>query len=156
MKKFFITDISIHALRGEGDAMLILSKCPEETISIHALRGEGDKHQSVDKLAELKISIHALRGEGDDGRKRQRQMTDISIHALRGEGDPKIGQPLRAHSVFQSTPSVGRATIGSRFKSNIQSHFNPRPPWGGRRLLNRLSRDVRYFNPRPPWGGRPC
>ena len=57
-------------------------------------------------------------------------------------------------------------------------HFNPRPPWGGRRkhhqswnnavgisihtlrgegdqMTPSLTRSASYFNPRPPWGGRP-
>ena len=33
--------------------------------------------------------------------------------------------------------------------------FNPRPPWGGRRLAGaQLNWAHYYFNPRPPWGGR--
>ena len=57
-------NISIHALRGEGDRSLFVPT-PEDIISIHALRGEGD--QTTDKLFILseQISIHALRGEGD-------------------------------------------------------------------------------------------
>ena len=35
----------------------------------------------------------------------------ISIHALRGEGDYVVGCYKIFRSVFQSTPSVGRATI---------------------------------------------
>ena len=36
----------------------------EKEISIHALRGEGDD-EFKDNSEEYKISIHALRGEGD-------------------------------------------------------------------------------------------
>ena len=36
-----------------------------EDISIHALRGEGDAEQDYCKFYKTKISIHALRGEGD-------------------------------------------------------------------------------------------
>ena len=58
------------------------------------------------------ISIHALRGEGDDALDLNvRRAADISIHALRGEGDGITvvkGCSLRS---FQSTPSVGRATL---------------------------------------------
>ena len=67
--------------------MLILSKCPEETISIHALRGEGDIRCRVVFPVDLIISIHALRGEGDLPDKEKELPIDISIHALRGEGD---------------------------------------------------------------------
>ena len=38
-------EISIHALRGEGDGNSDKLKCPT-FISIHALRGEGDRHHS--------------------------------------------------------------------------------------------------------------
>ena len=34
--------------------------------------------------------------------------------------------------VFQSTPSVGRATLCTGTLSEFMAHFNPRPPWGGR------------------------
>ena len=57
------------------------------------------------------ISIHALRGEGDGPLSGADCPGDISIHALRGEGDgilPNNGEYLE---VFQSTPSVGRATV---------------------------------------------
>ena len=101
-------DISIHALRGEGDSGL-RSMTRGRMISIHALRGEGDVSESyVDGYP--KISIHALRGEGDlynswngrrahyfnprppwGGRLRAQAFDSvrpiISIHALRGEGD---------------------------------------------------------------------
>ncbi len=101
--------------------------------------------------------------------------------------------------IFQSTPSVGRATtkpdeIRAAMKISIHAlrgegdlqcsckvngimNFNPRPPWGGRRILcfdcckfNLISIHALRgegdfvttivftaccnFNPRPPWGGR--
>ena len=59
------------------------------------------------------ISIHALRGEGDaDDVRGQDASIDISIHALRGEGDM---------SCYQWSTKRG--------------NFNPRPPWGGRRIF---------------------
>ena len=79
----------------------------------------------------------------------------ISIHALRGEGDTHASKSLRFTETFQSTPSVGRATfnvvrVAVQFIISIHAlrgegddrhtglrtypyHFNPRPPWGGRR-----------------------
>ena len=57
------------------------------------------------------ISIHALRGEGDDQRPARSACRDISIHALRGEGDGEAIQKTADDKIFQSTPSVGRATI---------------------------------------------
>ena len=37
-----VLQISIHALRGEGDRALTRQECDNSFISIHALRGEGD------------------------------------------------------------------------------------------------------------------
>ena len=82
-------------------------------ISIHALRGEGDVKASINSGGIKMISIHALRGEGDRILVRDFSSAfGISIHALRGEGDFR-----------------GRGR-GARLRN-----FNPRPPWGGRRLL---------------------
>ena len=59
-------------------------------ISIHALRGEGDAAEGK-TTAQLMISIHALRGEGDLKVLAMQMgiVIVISIHALRGEGDGK-------------------------------------------------------------------
>ena len=55
---------------------------------------------------------------------------------------------------FQSTPSVGRATRPPCVRTTARRHFNPRPPWGGRRLPIKPMNTITNFNPRPPWGGR--
>ena len=78
---------------------------------------------------------------------------------------------------FQSTPSVGRATLSESPCPSHCRNFNPRPPWGGRRydsgalggnyqisihalrgegdhIPGYRQRYYCYFNPRPPWGGR--
>ena len=112
-------------------------------ISIHALRGEGDPGGCSRKLPQLDISIHALRGEGDYGGHRKALGEIISIHALRGEGDPYGWTSTPAHSyfyprpprggrpaieisnstdkVFLSTPSAGRATTGTRTHGGTQN-----------------------------------
>ena len=79
----------------------------------------------------------------------------ISIHALRGEGDIMRRLLRTPCLIFQSTPSVGRATQGSLCLPACNYYFNPRPPWGGRRDANQASTARQHFNPRPPWGGRP-
>ena len=124
------------------------------------------------------ISIHALRGEGDMRVRRQELgLTLISIHALRGEGDAAPQGRLYLSLLFQSTPSVGRAT-SSAFGDFLRLYFNPRPPWGGRRCWycwtcykgcpfqstpsvgratennTKSNKSDNNFNPRPPWGGR--
>ena len=123
-------------------------------ISIHALRGEGDVKDAGKKLGLSDISIHALRGEGDAVHRRAAGSVFISIHALRGEGDwvvrlillnigafqstPSVGRAtmvfciISLAMVFQSTPSVGRATPHRSSFIDKNNHFNPRPPWGGR------------------------
>ena len=82
----------------------------------------------------------------------------------------------RSPTPFQSTPSVGRATIrgcinkngldisihalrgegdaSSRSKFLLHPYFNPRPPWGGRLKVPIKTWALLNFNPRPPWGGR--
>ena len=79
------------------------------------------------------ISIHALRGEGDDSAECHHDLLRISIHALRGEGDTEVVIMYRFKDVFQSTPSVGRATRTESEPKSRRRDFNPRPPWGGRR-----------------------
>ena len=100
--------ISIHALREEGDAGWRYG-CSPADISIHALREEGDICR-FGASSERPISIHALREEGDHGDATAARHLDISIHALREEGD-LIGKPyIVQHIIFLSTPSARRAT----------------------------------------------
>ena len=56
-------------------------------ISIHALREEGDCPVRVGDLRDIEISIHALREEGDMSGSMKPGRKTISIHALREEGD---------------------------------------------------------------------
>ena len=103
--------ISIHALREEGDKILLgllfevepFLSTPSarratphlrglrgrDGISIHALREEGDLCGSFPQNRCVSISIHALREEGDpDVPDDEDDVSHISIHALREEGDP--------------------------------------------------------------------
>ena len=59
-----LREISIHALREEGDTHGSAT-AKHGDISIHALREEGDGGQNWDGCKSAKISIHALREEGD-------------------------------------------------------------------------------------------
>ena len=63
---------------------------PSQQISIHALREEGDCPPALSQH-HLPISIHALREEGDLVMQQVSQQSFISIHALREEGDPNRG-----------------------------------------------------------------
>ena len=90
-------------------------------ISIHALREEGDCPVRVGDLRDIEISIHALREEGD-GRLRYfgHQAEIISIHALREEGDDKHALVVKLLKIFLSTPSARRATIPFRLFMSVQ------------------------------------
>ena len=102
-------DISIHALRGEGDVEFS-EKHQGIQISIHALRGEGDQCRrsrktsatafqstpSVGRATRRRQTVRALSRHFNPrppwgGRQgwacRLPTATQISIHALRGEGD---------------------------------------------------------------------
>ena len=59
------SDISIHALREEGDFDFACLNGTRFVISIHALREEGDVYYYC-KAVNTAISIHALREEGDN------------------------------------------------------------------------------------------
>ena len=60
-----IDQISIHALRVEGDVLLDYVYILTHVISIHALRVEGDAIDQRHRIIKCFISIHALRVEGD-------------------------------------------------------------------------------------------
>ena len=80
-------------------------------ISIHALREEGDADNYNKTPTLSQISIHALREEGDALTEIGDKTGKISIHALREEGDQAIMQGVYNHIEFLSTPSARRATI---------------------------------------------
>ena len=123
--------ISIHALRGEGDFRVILSSWLRISISIHALRGEGDSFQVFRVLSNDYFNPRPPWGG------RLSSLDKITIN---------IG--------FQSTPSVGRATLimcYTGWRINISIHAL-RGEGDNKGATNAPS--LRYFNPRPPWGGR--
>ena len=148
-------DISIHALREEGDARPIpplvcvtvflstpsarratqwmFAQSSVMVISIHALREEGDiPFSSASSDSFLFLSTPSAR------RATRTSMGTtagwrISIHALREEGDYMRMMQLLSNAVFLSTPSARRAT--SKLFHSLTRHddFYPRPPRGGRR-----------------------
>ena len=104
------TDISIRALREEGDSWLVSG----DMFAVVFLSTPSARRatKACDKLVYVVvISIHALREEGDLANiGEQAILNKISIHALREEGD-RI-----------------RLCCIACFR-----HFYPRPPRGGRR-----------------------
>ena len=101
------------------------------------------------------ISIHALRGEGDFSNN-----ININVFTL-FQSTPSVGRATKLHRtligilIFQSTPSVGRATYAPTQKCKPKVIFQSTPSVGRATSVPRCS-DGRgiYFNPRPPWGGR--
>ena len=147
--------ISIHALRGEGDAMSI-----SENISTTYFNprppwgGRHDLHygselfdakfQSTPSVGRATtafqmssfssaISIHALRGEGDPTRIPYiPAIPFISIHALRGEGDLEPSGAVLLVLVISIHALRGEGDKAFLNETDRRCNFNPRPPWGGR------------------------
>ena len=113
------TNISIHALREEGDCPVRVGDLRDIEISIHALREEGDYRLPAIPHRQL-ISIHALREEGDYRLPAIPHRQLISIHALREEGDDKHALVVKLLKIFLSTPSARRATIPFRLFMSVQ------------------------------------
>ena len=108
----YFSYISIHALRGEGDAEVTQTVYFITNISIHALRGEGDSTVLIMMLRRLIFQSTPSVGRATNMEKKRRDFEIISIHALRGEGDSTFATMLiSVLLIFQSTPSVGRATV---------------------------------------------
>ena len=84
---------------------------------------------------------------------------DVSINT-EFQSTPSVGRATifailsKSITKFQSTPSVGRATPPGRGRLIFWNYFNPRPPWGGRHKCRVRVGSLHDFNPRPPWGGR--
>ena len=107
------------------------------------------------------------------------QPSAISIHAPRAGGDFYCNTNWCKNMLFQSTPPVRGATASRHRGLTRPTHFNPRPPCGGRRSGQAATScgtsfqstppvrgatvcwresfcNNKNFNPRPPCGGRPA
>ena len=127
-------EISIHALRVEGDLFALLLHSKSAEISIHALRVEGDI------LRLLLSSCTAYFYPRPPGGGRQPMIANagrtpkISIHALRVEGDIQLFKLRQIGvDVCPRPPGGGRPHFSSSATSSY-SDFYPRPPGGGRHL----------------------
>ena len=150
--------ISIHALRGEGDGGLLLRG--RDRLHFNPHPPWGGRRASI-RTARTMVTFQSTPSVGRATRINQNRANNgnISIHTLRGEGDviidcddgavwlnfnphPPWGGRQKQwalktkKSIFQSTPSVGRATSHDSKARQRNGYFNPHPPWGGR--LQRL------------------
>ena len=126
--------ISIHALREEGDAFFLAIAVPPFLISIHALREEGDFRPCRDRACAGAISIHALREEGDP-RSCSASPRPWNFYPRPPRGGRRV-EAVRdmLDGVFLSTPSARRATSRPSATLSPSYDFYPRPPRGGRQL----------------------
>ena len=109
-----------------------LSGTARPDISIHALREEGDHRHAEGHRQPAHFYPRPPRG-GRPRRGRQgAPVPPISIHALREEGD--LAQEVTAvyNIKFLSTPSARRATYAAQACGPEHRDFYPRPPRGGR------------------------
>ena len=124
-------DISIHALRGEGDlesCQRLLSNTPFQSTPSVGRATTFNAHATVTMTFQSTPSV----GRATINSAINPSVPYISIHALRGEGDYFRVAEIGLTRIFQSTPSVGRATYQPNNNILNYQHFNPRPPWGGR------------------------
>ena len=142
--------ISIHALREEGDLYADAARILQQAISIHALREEGDLSAGIGCApVAVFLSTPSVRRATRGGVRRLHGRA-ISIHALREEGDysfssaggfgqgflstPSVRRATccicmaKSCCIFLSTPSVRRATPRLRLNEVRTADFYPRPP----------------------------
>ena len=79
-------------------------------ISIHALREEGDSRDSSTITKKGDFYPRPPRGGRHCNKRYQKEVNNISIHALREEGDETAYASMTLDAEFLSTPSARRAT----------------------------------------------
>ena len=104
-----VLNISIHALREEGDVDLAAA-IDRIHISIHALREEGDPWQTRRFNHDVHFYPRPPRGGRRPDARSVVYSVCISIHALREEGDVEDLPEEWTDETFLSTPSARRAT----------------------------------------------
>ena len=96
-------------------------------ISIHALREEGDDDPADDRIPIVVISIHALREEGDLGRGSSKQSM-ANFYPRPPRGGRQFFPVLPEQSIgFLSTPSARRATLCGRIRNQKDIRFLSTP-----------------------------
>ena len=151
----WLYEISIHALREEGDLFYKDGEVSAEWISIHALREEGDRAVHRPLRGRKDISIHALREEGDDIRTQRKRASGYFYPRPPRGGRLILVEKVLGDGQFLSTPSARRATGKGQSAHPAGEDFYPRPPRGGRQVqLSGFWPFTANFYPRPPRGGR--
>ena len=125
-------DISIHALREEGDS-IYKTNADLQTIFLST----PSARRATNHIFFFPHSFQFL-STPSARRATKAAVVDIfqhriSIHALREEGDSVSWTIGRAEVKFLSTPSARRATHDKGLQRRVKEYFYPRPPRGGRR-----------------------
>ena len=172
----FALGISIHAPREGGDffgfftgaalppfqstppargaTVSMVGVCSWIAISIHAPREGGDGRPGIAGTAYAYFNPRPPRGGRPFRHTVKVHIQDISIHAPREGGDRRCRPPLGINVISIHAPREGGDLVIVSGAYPL-SHFNPRPPRGGRRFrISAPHGRPRYFNPRPPRGGR--
>ena len=120
-------DISIHALREEGDQHLgFLVALPFQFLSTPSARRATLALHRFPAFLQFLSTPSARRAT--TRRDASPSRTSISIHALREEGDNITLDEIEQYSKFLSTPSVRRATEFPDRSGSQPRYFYPRPP----------------------------
>ena len=123
-------------------------------ISIHALREEGDSPPGAHP-ASMQISIHALREEGDAGATPSPSRSFSFLSTPSARRATRVGLTCKFIAQFLSTPSARRATLVQQAVNtamNISIHALREEGDLHRHTGEPAGSD---FYPRPPRGGRP-
>ena len=149
------TEISIHALRGEGDSYVVRRSTCYSYFNPRPPWG-GRPQFLVYNIDNKYFNPRPPWG----GRHAQFLVYNID------------------NKYFNPRPPWGGRPSPKASPSSLMPNFNPRPPWGGRlygfalrrgnrcisihalrgegdRAVHQTTPTTEYFNPRPPWGGRP-
>ena len=175
---FFVIEISIHALREEGDPDGAYTRGNDAHISIHALREEGDFQQAaVYSYHQIFLSTPSARRAtlcaavlyvfiiflSTPSARRATLLAEsafllrtISIHALREEGDEARIKQFLGECIFLSTPSARRATRAANSFAQAEIFLSTPSARRATLVLYFFFRHFRHFYPRPPRGGRPA
>ena len=126
--------ISIHALREEGDLRSLREHLPQRQFLSTPSARRATGLIPISRVCPVFLSTpSARRATLQDCA--QIYWLCISIHALREEGDFTEMPQTLAELQFLSTPSARRATQSCTLNLPCHENFYPRPPRGGRRFM---------------------
>ena len=114
--------------------------------------------QGIDRLGDPTSTFQSTRPIRGATADTWRQLHDlhISIHAPHTGRDARHGLTAEITITFQSTRPIRGATPAAHASATNRADFNPRAPYGARRLHPCIGAgDGNYFNPRAPYGARP-